>query len=94
MALKSWSAALMRADRADRRADRRSEEGGGLGGARRRDIVVLRSLTWPAAPSAMSAPRSIRGETASDLNIGTSILRHFLITTDFPNHAIWLEPHP
>ena len=32
------------------------------------------------------------GETASDLNIGTSILRHFIITTDFPNRTVWLEP--
>ena len=32
------------------------------------------------------------GETASDLNIGTSILRHFVFTTDFPGQAVWLEP--
>ena len=28
---------------------------------------------------------------AADLNVGTAILKHFLITTDFPNHALWLE---
>jgi hypothetical protein len=32
------------------------------------------------------------GETASDLNLGTSILRDFIITTDFADGAIWLEP--
>ena len=32
------------------------------------------------------------GETASDLNVGISVLRHFVITTDFARGAIWLEP--
>jgi len=70
------------------------EEGGGLGGARQRDIVVLRSLTLAGRTFRNVRAAIDPGETASDLNIGTSILRHFLITTDFPNHAIWLEPHP
>ena len=70
--------------------ERRS--GGGLGGARERDIVVLRNLRvagreFRDVPAAIDA-----GETASDLNIGTSILRHFVITTDFPERAVWLEP--
>ncbi|MBV9882840.1 MAG: aspartyl protease family protein [Sphingomonadaceae bacterium] len=68
------------------------EEGGGLGGARRRDIVVLRSLTL-AGRSFRNVRAAIDpGETASDLNIGTSILRHFVITTDFAGHRVWLEP--
>jgi hypothetical protein len=29
---------------------------------------------------------------ASDLNIGVKVLRHFLITTDFAHHAMWLQP--
>ncbi len=73
----------------ERIVERRS--GGGLGGAQGFDIVVLRTLTI--------AGRSFRGvraaidpgETASDLNIGMSILRHFRITADFPRRAIWLE---
>jgi hypothetical protein len=28
---------------------------------------------------------------AADLNVGTAILKHFVITTDFPRHALWLE---
>lgn len=68
--------------------------GGGIGGARQRDIVILRTLTV-----AGRAFRDVRaaidpGETASDLNLGTSILRHFLITTDFARGEIWLEPRP
>jgi len=69
------------------------EAGGGLGGAVRRDIVVLRSLTLAGRTFRNVRAAIDPGATASDLNIGTSILRHFLITTDFPNHAIWLEPH-
>jgi hypothetical protein len=30
--------------------------------------------------------------SASDVNIGVSLPRHFLITTDFSQHAVWLEP--
>ena len=30
--------------------------------------------------------------SASDVNIGISVLRHFLITTDFAQHVVWLEP--
>jgi predicted aspartyl protease len=68
------------------------EEGGGLGGAVLRDIVVLRSLTLAGRTFRNVRAAIDPGETASDLNIGTSILRHFLITADFPRHAIWLEP--
>jgi predicted aspartyl protease len=70
--------------------ERRS--GGGLGGAREREIVVLRNLRV-AGREFRDVPAAIDpGETASDLNIGTSILRHFVITTDFPQRAVWLEP--
>jgi predicted aspartyl protease len=66
--------------------------GGGLGGAREREIVVLRNLSV-AGREFRDVPAAIDpGETASDLNLGTSILRHFIITTDFARRAIWLEP--
>lgn len=66
--------------------------GGGLGGAQRFDIVVLRTLTLAGRTFRDVRAGIDPGETASDLNIGTSILRHFLITTDFAGRAIWLEP--
>jgi hypothetical protein len=66
--------------------------GGGLGGAVERDIVRLRSLTV-GGREFRDVPASIDpSETASDLNLGTSILRHFVITTDFAAGAVWLEP--
>jgi predicted aspartyl protease len=68
--------------------------GGGLGGARERDIVVLRSLVVAGREFRDVRAAIDPGATASDLNLGTSILRHFVITTDFPDRAIWLEPRP
>lgn len=68
--------------------------GGGLGGARTRDIVILRTLTIAgrAIHNVRTAINS--GPTASDLNIGTSILRHFILRTDFAGRQVWLEPRP
>ena len=74
----------------DRIVERRT--GGGLGGALTRDIVRLRNLSL-AGREFSDVPAAIDpGESASDLNLGTSILRHFIITTDFAQRAIWLEP--
>ncbi|WP_129790648.1 aspartyl protease family protein [Sphingosinicella sp. CPCC 101087] len=66
--------------------------GGGLGGPVERDIVMLRNLRiagseYRDVPAAIDA-----GESAADLNIGTSILRDFIITTDFAGGAVWLQP--
>lgn len=66
--------------------------GGGLGGAREREIVSLRTLTLAGRTFRDVRAAIDPGESASDLNIGTSILRHFLIVTDFTGHRIWLEP--
>ncbi len=66
--------------------------GGGLGGERLRDIVVLRNLVLAGREYRDVRAAIDPGETASDLNIGTSILRDFIITTDFAGGAIWLEP--
>lgn len=67
-------------------------EGGGIGGRVRRDIVVLKSLsvggrTFENVRAAIDATGH-----GGDLNVGTSILKHFVLTTDFPQRALWLEP--
>jgi len=69
-----------------------TRRGGGLGGETERQTFVLRSLViagrrFEDVPAAIDAQPS-----ATDLNIGISLLRHFLITTDFAAHAVWLEP--
>ena len=69
-----------------------SASGGGLGGAASRQVVTLRSLELAGRRFA-EVPAAVDPQpSASDLNLGVSILRHFIITTDFAQHAIWLEP--
>ena len=42
--------------------------------------------------SAMAEPLHFyNGRLFIDLNVGTAILKNFLITTDFNQHAVWLQ---
>jgi predicted aspartyl protease len=68
------------------------ESGGGLGGAQQRDVVILRTLVIAGRTFRDVRAAIDPGETASDLNVGTAILRHFIIVTDFAGEQIWLEP--
>ena len=68
--------------------------GGGIGGAVERDRIVLRSLIV-AGREFRDVPADIDASAdGADLNIGTSILRHFILTTDFAENSVWLEPRP
>lgn len=68
--------------------------GGGIGGPVERDQVILRSLIV-AGREFRDVPAGIdANEGAADLNIGTSVLRHFVITADFGQDAVWLEQRP
>ncbi len=66
--------------------------GGGIGGAIERDYVLL--------PTLEIAGRRFRNLHANiddqpshnDMNVGTSILKNFLITTDFKDRTVWLAP--
>lgn len=71
-----------------------SARGGGLGGETARQLIELHSLevagrTFTDVPAAIDSQPS-----AADLNIGVSILRHFVITSDFAAHALWLQARP
>lgn len=66
--------------------------GGGIGGAVQRDLVVLKALTVGGRTFRNVEAAIDPLANAADLNIGTSILKEFVITTDFPQHALWLEP--
>jgi predicted aspartyl protease len=68
------------------------ESGGGLGGAHERDIVILRELVIAGRTFTNVRAAIDPSETAADLNVGTAILRHFILTTDFAGEQIWLEP--
>jgi hypothetical protein len=68
------------------------ETGGGIGGKLVRDLVIIDRLdvggkTFRNVEAGVDAL-----DNAGDLNIGTSILKHFVVTTDFPGHAIYLQP--
>jgi hypothetical protein len=68
------------------------DRGGGIGGPLSRDIVLVKEIRVAGVPF-----RNVRAAVddqpnANDLNIGTSILKHFLITTDFRGRAVWLKP--
>jgi hypothetical protein len=66
--------------------------GGGIGGAVDRDLVHI-----PRLQVAGVTYRNVEAAVddlpnANDLNIGTSILKDFVITTDFAKRAVWLAP--
>jgi len=80
---------LLAPDRVVGRAD-----GGGIGGRISREVVMLRTLTLAGRTFENVRAAIDPTGTAPDLNVGTSILRHFIITADFAEHALWLEPRP
>lgn len=65
--------------------------GGGLGGAQQRQTITLHTLEI-AGQRFTDVPAAIDPQpTASDVNVGVSVLRRFIITTDFAKHTVWLE---
>ena len=70
------------------------EFGGGIGGATERDVIVLSTLEI-AGRVFRDVPASIDdADNANDVNVGISLLRHFLITTDYRQRLLWLLPRP
>ena len=72
----------------------RTESGGGLGGEITRQVVTLRSLEVGGSIFRDVSAAVDTQPSASDLNVGVSILKNFLITTDFSAHTVWLERRP
>jgi hypothetical protein len=70
----------------------RAELGGGLGGETERQVFRLRTLEIAGRQFTNIEAAIDSKPSASDVNIGVSILRYFRITTDFANHVVWLEP--
>lgn len=68
------------------------ESGGGIGGKLTRDLVRIDRLEV-AGRTFRDVDAAIDPfDNAGELNIGTSILEHFVVTTDFPGRAVYLEP--
>ena len=68
------------------------QAGGGIGGPLMRDVVVIPRLTVAGVLF-----RNVRASVddqpnANDVNIGTSILKEFVIATDFKSRRVWLQP--
>jgi hypothetical protein len=68
----------------------KSADGGGLGGVTMRQTFKLKSLELAGQVFTNVTAAIDAQPSASDVNIGVNILRHFVITTDFANHAVWL----
>lgn len=68
-----------------------TEEGGGIGGAVSRPVVYVPELTI-----AGKTFRNVRAQVSADArvhaNVGVSLLREFIIVTDFPKRRVWLQP--
>jgi predicted aspartyl protease len=67
-------------------------KGGGIGGEIQRNVVVLPELTL-AGHTFRDVQASV-DETSSraELNVGTPILKHFVVTADFKGRVAWFEP--
>jgi predicted aspartyl protease len=72
----------------------KSAGGGGLGGVTMRQTFKLKSVELAGQVFTNVTAAIDAQPSASDVNIGVNVLRHFMITTDFANHAVWLNPRP
>lgn len=68
------------------------KKGGGIGGEVERDVVILPDLVL--AGRTFQRIEATVDETSSraELNVGTPILKHFVVTADFKGRAAWFEP--
>lgn len=66
--------------------------GGGIGGAISRKQVRIDRLTVGGRTFRDVVAAIDPLDNAGEVNIGTSILRHFIVTTDFAGRAIYLAP--
>jgi len=67
------------------------KSGGGIGGVVDREIVVLKSLEIAGARFENVRAAIDPQPTAGEVNVGTSILRRFILVIDFPAHAVWVR---
>ncbi len=66
--------------------------GGGIGGGVVRDIVVLASLEIAGVKLESVRAAIDEQETAGEINVGTSVLRRFVLVIDYSQHAAWFRP--
>lgn len=66
--------------------------GGGIGGGVARQQITLESLEMAGKRFENVLASIDRSEHTHEFNVGVSLLRHYYITTDFSQRAVWLEP--
>lgn len=71
-----------------------TKAGGGIGGELERDLIVVDRLSVAGVTFEDVAVAIDPTPTAANVNIGVPILRQFVITVDFPQDTIWLQPRP
>jgi aspartyl protease len=67
------------------------QSGGGVGGSVDRDIVVLKSLEIAGTRFENVRAAIDSQSSAGEVNVGTSVLRRFILVIDFPAHAVWVQ---
>lgn len=72
---------------------RSTAKGGGIGGEVERPIVTLRSVRLGGVRFRNVRAAIDEQPDAADANVGVKLLRRFRIVTDFPQKAVWLQPH-
>jgi predicted aspartyl protease len=70
------------------------KQGGGIGGPLLRDLVTIAWLDVAGRRFRNVTAAVDDQSNANDHNVGTAILRHFLITTDFKERSVWLQALP
>lgn len=68
------------------------KSGGGLGGKIERQLVELPPFTLAGRKYRNLVAAVDELPNAADLNIGTSILKDFIVTADFAGHSLYLAP--
>jgi predicted aspartyl protease len=68
------------------------KQGGGIGGSVVRDIIVISSLEVGGVTF-----KDVRGAidpqpTAGEMNVGTSLLRSFVLVIDYSQRTVWFKP--
>jgi len=66
--------------------------GGGIGGEIERDVVILPDLTLAGRKFRKLRASIDATSSRADLNIGTPILKYFILTADFKGRSAWFEP--
>jgi hypothetical protein len=67
-------------------------KGGGIGGEVERDVLILPDLTLAGHKFRRLRASIDATSSRAEINVGTPILKHFIVTADFKGRTAWFEP--